>query len=94
LEQADTVCIKLNELIKSGAVHHDRILYKFLCDTVHSLTDPNNRYDENVIHFYNSIEYLGGESVVNFIRGPMYDGTGKGGIKSVQDARPNFGGLP
>ena len=89
MEQADTVCIKLNEFIKSGVVHRDRILYKFLCDTVHSLTDPNHRYDENVIHLYNSIEYLGGESVVN-IRGPMYYGTGKGGIKSVQDAGPNF----
>ena len=45
-----------------------------------------------VVEFFNTIEHLGGESTVNFIRGPMYHGTGKGGAKNPEDAKPNLGG--
>eukprot|EP00112_Aurelia_sp_Birch-Aquarium-sp1_P008469 Seg1934.2 transcript_id=Seg1934.2/GoldUCD/mRNA.D3Y31 product="hypothetical protein" protein_id=Seg1934.2/GoldUCD/D3Y31 len=77
LTQADDVCIKLNNLIDKGVISKDRIFYKFLKDAVYSLIDVYHQYDREVIEFYNTIEHLGGESVVNFIRGPMYFGTGK-----------------
>lgn len=92
VNQADEVCIKLDELIKRGLIPRDRIMYKYLRDTVHCLIDPNHQYNPEVVEFFNTIEHLGGESTVNFIRGPMYHGTGKGGVKKPEDAKPNLGG--
>ena len=47
--------------------------------------------DPEVVEFFNTIEHLGGESTVNFIRGPMFHGTGRGGIKKPEEANPNLG---
>ena len=44
------------------------------------------------MEFFNTIEHLGGENTVNFIRGPMYHRTGKGGIKKPEDLKPNLSG--
>lgn len=92
LDQADDVCLKLNDLIKRGLISRDRIMYKYLRDTVYCLIDPNHQYDAEVVEFFNTIEHLGGESTVNFVRGPMFHGTGKGGIKKPEEANPNLGG--
>lgn len=92
VNQADEVCIKLDELIKRGLIPRDRIMYKYLRDTIHCLIDPNHQYNPEVVEFFNTIEHLGGESTVNFITGPMYHGTGKGGVKKPEDAKPNLGG--
>ena len=67
-------------------------MYKYLRDTVHCLIDPKQQYNPEVVEFFNTIEHLGGESTVNFIRDPMYHGTGKGGIKKPEDLKPNLGG--
>ena len=92
LDQADDVCLKLNDLIQRGLVSRDRIMYKYLRDTVYFLIDPNHQYHEEVVEFFNTIEHLGGESTVNFVRGPMFHGTGKGGVKKPEEANPNLGG--
>ena len=44
------------------------------------------------MEFFNSIKFLGGEKTVNFLRGPMWYGCGKGVRKDAKDARMNFGG--
>ena len=75
-----------------GIIPGDRILYKLLKNTVDSLIDVNHEFYEEVIEFFNTIEYLGGESSVNFLRGPMCHGSGKGGIKNSVDAELNLGG--
>ena len=92
LDQADDVCIKVNDLIKRGLIPRHRIMYKYLRDTVHCLVDPNHQYDAEVVEFFNTIEHLGGESTVNFVRGHMFHVTGKGGIKKPEEANTNLGG--
>lgn len=67
-------------------------MYKYLQDTVHRLVDLNHEYDAEVVEFFNTIEHLGGESTVNFVRGPMFHGTGKGGVKKPEEANTNLGG--
>lgn len=89
---ADETCVKLNDLVQRGLIPHDRIFYKYLKDAVCCLTDPNHQYDSEVIEFYNTIEHLGGESTVNFLRGLMYHGSGRGGTKKPEEAKPNLGG--
>lgn len=84
MNQADEVCIKLDELIKRGLILRDRITYKYLRDTGHCFIDPNHQYHPEVVEFFNTIEHLGGGGTVNFIRGPMYKGTGKGGSRSLK----------
>ena len=76
---ADSVCVKLNELIQSNKIPRERIFYKYLNDMVHVMVDFNHQYDDEVIEFFNTIEHLGGGSTVNFIRGPMFHGQGRGG---------------
>ena len=92
LDWADDVCIKLNDLIQRGVISRDRIMYKYLRDTVNCFIDPNHQHDEEVVEFFNTIEHLGGESTVNFLRGPMLHGTKKGGIKKPDEANPNLSG--
>ena len=70
--QADPLCQKLNELIRVGLIHREDIFYKYLNDVVESRTNPFHKYSEDVINFFNTLRYLGGDSVLNMIRGPMY----------------------
>ena len=84
--------MRLNELIEKGLIPKDRILYKFLNDITHILVDPNHVYDPEVVELFNSIKYLGGSRTVNFVRGPMWLGTGSGDKKDPQDAVLNLGG--
>ena len=89
---ADNVCVKLNQLIQSGKVPRDKIFYKYLKDIVHIMIDYDHKFDDDVVEFFNTIEYLGGGSTVNFIRGPMYHGQGRGGKRNVENAAFNLGG--
>jgi len=92
LEKADPMCIRLNTLIRDGVITQDKILYKLLDNITSNLLDVNHEWDKDVLEFYNTLKYLGGERVVNFIRGPMYLGTGRGGTKTSDKANFNIGG--
>lgn len=92
LEKADDVCIRLNSLIKTGQIPKDKIFYKYLDSVSYAMIDPNHKYDEQVVEFFNSIKFLGGERTVNFIRGPMWHGCGSGGVFNPESAKPNLGG--
>lgn len=81
---ADETCVNLNDLVQRGLIPDDRIFYKYLKDVVFCLTDPSPQCDSEVIEFYNTIEHLGGESTVNFFRGPMYHGSERGGTKRMR----------
>lgn len=67
LEKADDVCIRLNSLIKSGQIPKDRIFYKYLDSVSYAMIDPNHKYDDQVVEFFNSVKFLGGERTVNFM---------------------------
>ena len=92
LDNADPMCRRLNELIASGKIPKDRILYKFLDDITNVLINPNHPYDEDVLEFFNSVQYLGGKRTVNFIRGPMLTGTGQQGMRHELTPKINLGG--
>ena len=80
VEQADSLCMKLNELIRRGKIGKDRIFYKYLQDVVEIFCDPRHKYDDAVVEFFNTLSYLGGRRVVNMIRGPMFLGQGQGSV--------------
>ena len=89
---ADDICVKLNHLIQSGKVPTYKIFYKYLNDMVHIMIDYDHKFDDDVVEFFNTIEHLGGGSTMNFIRGPMYHGQGRGGERNVKNAAINLGG--
>ncbi len=91
-KQADPVCIRLNSLIESGKIPKDKIFYKYLNDMTSIFIDRQHKYDKDVVEFFNTIKYLGGERTANFVRGPMYIGTGKGSKKDNEEAKMNLGG--
>jgi hypothetical protein len=92
LEKVDPMCVRLNELIQSGRIPKHRIMYKYLSDVTNIVINPNWEYDAEVVEFFNTIKYLGGERTVNFIRGPMWFGTGKWGKKIPEHMKPNLVG--
>ena len=57
LAAADDVCIKLDKLIQTGIIPKDKIMYKYLRDTVEVLIQYDHKYDQEVIEFFNTIEY-------------------------------------
>ena len=87
--KADEVCVRLNDLIQSGRIPKDKILYKYLNSMTYAMINPNHEFDEEVVQFFNSIKFLGGERTVNFVRGPMWHGCGKGGELSPECAKPS-----
>ena len=92
LAKADDVYIRLNSLIQTGQIPKDRIFYKYLDSVSYAMIDPNHQYDEEVVQFFNSVKFLGGEKTVNFIRGPMWHGCGSGGVFNPESAKANLGG--
>ena len=70
LEEAHPLAVKLDSLIKQGKLPENRILYKFLNDTLSILINPRHKYDDDVLEFFNTIQHLGGKATVNFLRGP------------------------
>ena len=90
--KADEVCVRLNDLIQSGRIPKDKILYKYLNSITYAMINPSHEFDEEVVQFFNSIKFLGGERTVNFVRGPMWHGCSKGGELSPECEKPNLGG--
>lgn len=77
IDQADSLCTKLNKLIKTGKIQRDRIFYMVINDVIQIMYDPFHPYDREVTEFFNTITYLGGKATTCFIRGPMNLGDGK-----------------
>ena len=92
VENADPVCVKLNDLIQRGKVSKNQILYKHLKDVIEMYYDPRHEYDKEVIEFFNTLSYLGGRRTTNMIRGPMFAGEGRGSFHSTDKCRINLGG--
>ena len=64
-------------------------------DVTKPLADCNHQYDPDVIEFFNTIKYLGGEKTVNFVRGAVWNGCCPERPGSRMDplkANPNLGG--
>ena len=67
-------------------------MYKYLSDVCNfTLKDDKNAFQWNldVLEFFNTIKFLGGQKSYNFVRGPGFLDTGKGGVKTV-DSLSNF----
>ena len=92
VENADPVCVKLNDLIQRGKVSRNQILYKYLKDVIEVYYDPRHEYDKEVIEFFNTLSYLGGHRTTNMIRGPMFAGQGRGSVHDTDNCRMNLGG--
>ena len=92
LEEAHPLAVKLDSLIKQSKVPENRILYKFLNDTLSILINPRHKYDDDVLEFFNTIQHLGGKATVNFLGGPMGHGQGRGTFTSTKDIKLNLGG--
>ena len=74
VEEADPVCKRLNRLIKAGKIPKERIFYKYLLDVVEIFYNPLHPWDSDVIEFFSSVAYLGGQRTYNMVRGPMQAG--------------------
>ena len=92
VENADPVCVKLNELIRRGKISKDKIFYKYLHDVIEFYCDPRHEYSEDVVEFFNTLTYLGGRRTTNMIRGPMFAGQGRGSFHSLESCKMNLGG--
>ena len=91
IDQADSLCIKLNKLIETGKIQRDRIFYKVINDVVQIMYDPFHPYDREVIELFNTITYLGGKATTCFIRSPMNLGDGKDSHRT-KEKKMNLGG--
>ena len=76
LEEAHPLAVKLDSLIKQSKVPENRILYKFLNDTLSIMINPRHKYDDDVLEFLNTIQHLGGKATVNFLGSQMCHGQG------------------
>ena len=89
----DPLCMKLDDLISRGLLSSDGILYKHVHDVVECIYNPLHKYHPDVVEFFNTVQHLGGQATVNFLRGPMFTGSGSGIKKrNAADCRMNFGG--
>ena len=79
-------------MIKHGKLPENRIVYKFLNDTLSILINPRHKYDDDVLEFFNTIQHLDGKATVNFLRGPMGHEQGRGTFTSAKDIKLNLGG--
>ncbi len=60
VDQADVLCVRLNELIRRRTVTPGSIFYKYINDAVEFMYDPRHKYDDEVVEFFNTLTYLGG----------------------------------
>ena len=90
IDQADSLCIKLNKLIKTDKIQRDRIFYTVI-NVVQIMYDLFHLYDRELIEFFNTITYLGGKATPCFIRGPMNLGDGKDSHRT-KEKKMNLGG--
>jgi hypothetical protein len=59
------------------------------CQTLHG---KQTEWNAEVLELFNTIQYLGGEKVANFVRGPMGFGMGRGGVHQCTFTKANLGG--
>ena len=86
------VCVRLHEMVQAGRIPKDIIFYKYLNSVTLSMIDRSHQFDEEVVKFFNSIKFHGGERTVNFIRAPMWHACGRGEVQDPQKAKPNPSG--
>ena len=91
IEQADPVCVKLQDLLRRGKISKERIFYKYL-NVLEIMYNPFHEYDQKVVEFFNTITYLGGKRTTCFIRGPMNLGDGRNSYLNLKDKKMNLGG--
>ncbi|KAJ7383334.1 hypothetical protein OS493_028882 [Desmophyllum pertusum] len=92
VEEADPVCVKIQDLLHRGKLSKERIFYKYLNDVLEIMYDPFHEYDQEVVEFFNTITYLGGKRTACFIRGPMNLGDGRNSHVNLTDKKMNLGG--
>lgn len=56
------------------------------------VTPTNYSWDPEVIEFFKTLKWLGGQSTVNMLRGPMWHGEGRGGAFNPRNMVSNLGG--
>ena len=92
VEEADPVCKRLNRLIKAGKIPKERIFYKYLSDVVEIFYNPLHPWDSDVVEFFSSLAYLGGQRTYNMVRGPMQAGQGRLCANKGGEVNMNLGG--
>ena len=92
VEEADPVCVKIQDLLRRGKLSKERIFYKYLNDVLEIMYNPFHEYDREVVEFFNTITYLGGKRTTCFIRGPMNLGDGRNSHMKLTDKRMNLEG--
>ena len=55
------------------------------------MTPSEYSWDSEIIEFFKTLKWLGGQSTVNMIRGPMWHGMGRGGVFTQDTMKPNLG---
>ncbi len=57
------------------------------------MNKPGFEWDRDLVETFSTIQYLGGDRTYNFVRGPVFHDTKKGGDKELSDfSNVNFGG--
>ena len=92
VDDADPVCKRLNRLIKDGKIPKEKIFYKYLSDMVEIFYNPFHPWDKDVLEFFASLAYLGGQRTYNMVRGPMRAGQGRLCSSRGGDVNMNLGG--
>lgn len=49
-------------------------------------------WDSEINEFFKTLKWLGGQSTVNMVRGPLWQGVGGGGVFTQDTMKPNLGG--
>ena len=90
--EADPMCKRLNRLIKAGKIPKERIFYKYLSDVVEIFYNPLYSWDSDVVEFFSSLAYLGGQRMYNMVREPMQAGQGRLRANKGGKVNMNLGG--
>lgn len=95
-EDAHPLAKKLQDCITEGKLTEESFMYKYLTDVFKFAMKNGSesfQWDSEVIEFFNTVKYLGGQKSFNFVRGPGFLGSGRGGIKHVNTLSDfNLGG--
>ena len=93
VEEADPVCVKIQDLLRQGKLSKESIFDKYLNDVLEIMYNPFHEYDRKVVEFFNTITYLGGKRTTCFVRGPMNLGDSRNSHMKLTDKRMNLGGI-
>ena len=92
VEEADPVCLKIQDLLRQGKLSRERIFYKYLNDVLEVMYNPFHEYDQEVVELFNTMTYLAGKRTTCFIRGPMNLRDGRNSHLRLTDKKMNLGG--